>query len=136
MDPHQTAQRPPSSTGAIPPGAPSTVQQPVAVAVETGMPAVTPPLCGGVPSSPAADQSLLEHHPVERWTPGSSALLSAVLPGAGQAAQRRWGTAALHVATVASYLAGALVVGGGRAFWLALAWNAWSAVDAYWHGRD
>jgi hypothetical protein len=101
-----------------------------------GAAAVTPPADGGEPLIAAAARSPLERSPPERWTPGTYALLSALLPGAGQAAQRRWGAAALQAATVASYLAGALAVGGGRAFWLALAWNAWSSVDAYWHERD
>lgn len=57
-------------------------------------------------------------------------------PREAQVAQRRWGTAALHAATVAVYLAGAFAVGGDRAVWLALAWNMWSVVDAYWYERN
>ncbi len=102
--------------------------------VETGM-AAPAPSAGGVSSSAASARSSLEREPVGGWTPGDYALLSAVFPGAGQAAQRRWGTAALQALTVATYLAGALAVGGDGAFWLALAWNAWSSVDAYWHER-
>jgi hypothetical protein len=69
------------------------------------------------------------------WTAGSYALLSALLPGAGQLAQRRFGAALLQAATVGSYLVAALAAGGDRALWLAFAWNAWSAVEAYWRAR-
>ena len=52
-------------------------------------------------------------------------------------AQRRWGTAAVQAVTVVSYLVGALALGGGdRALWLAVAWNVWSAIDAYRHAPD
>jgi len=84
----------------------------------------------GPPPSLAADQP-------SRWGPGEYALLSALLPGAGQVAQRRWGTAAVQAVTVVSYLVGALALGGGdRALWLAFAWNVWSAIDAYRHAPD
>ena len=62
--------------------------------------------------------------------------LSVFLPGAGQVAQRRFGAAAVQVATVGTYLIAAVSAGAGRALWLTLAWNAWSAIDAYWHARD
>ena len=61
--------------------------------------------------------------------------LSVLLPGAGQIVQRRFVAAAVQAATVGSYLIGASTIGSGRAIWLALAWNVWSAVDAYWHAR-
>ena len=73
---------------------------------------------------------------VTPWAPSSFSLLSVLLPGAGQLAQCRYGAAALQAATVVTYLAAALSAGGGRSFWLAIAWNAWSAVDAYWHAPD
>jgi hypothetical protein len=68
-----------------------------------------------------------------RWSPDSYLLLSLLLPGAGQVAQRRFGIAAIQVLTVGSYLFAAMNAGGGRAYLLALAWNAWSAFDAYRH---
>ena len=73
---------------------------------------------------------------VNHWAPMSFSLLSVLLPGAGQFAQRRFGTAAVQLATVCAYLVAAVSAGGGRALWLALAWNAWSAIDAYWHAPD
>ena len=60
------------------------------------------------------------------------ALYSAVAPGLGQLAQQRPGAAAVQFATVAAYVGAAYAAGGGRAFWLALLWNTWSVVDAYW----
>lgn len=81
-------------------------------------------------AAPGAEETSLA---VSHWAPSSFSLLSAVLPGAGQLAQRRFGAAALQAATVGAYLAAALNAGGGRSLWLAVAWNAWSAIDAYWH---
>jgi hypothetical protein len=68
-----------------------------------------------------------------RWSPDSYLWLSLLLPGAGQIAQRRFGIAAIQLLTVGSYLFAAMNAGGGRAYLLALAWNAWSAFDAYRH---
>jgi hypothetical protein len=72
---------------------------------------------------------------VTRRDPGNYFWLSVLLPGAGQLAQRRFVAAAIQAATVGMYLVAASNVGGGRALWLALAWNVWSAIDAYWHAR-
>ena len=69
---------------------------------------------------------------VEPESPATYALLSAIVPGLGQLAQRRLLTAALQFGTVAAYLATAYAAGGGRALWLAVLWNTWSMVDAYW----
>ncbi len=69
---------------------------------------------------------------VEPLPPAGHALLSVLVPGLGQLAQGRRLTAAVQFGTVATYLASAYAVGGGRALWLAVAWNAWSAVEAYW----
>ena len=70
-----------------------------------------------------------------RWDPSNYFWLSVLLPGAGQVAQRRFGAAALQVATVGTYVIAAASAGGGRALWLAVLWNAWSAIDAYWHAK-
>jgi hypothetical protein len=72
---------------------------------------------------------------VTRWDPNNYFWLSVLLPGAGQVAQRRLGAAAIQAATVGTYLVTAIGVGGGRAVWLALAWNVWSAIDAYLHAH-
>lgn len=85
-----------------------------------------------------------DHLPVEqsdrsapvRWSPSNYALLSALFPGLGQFAQRRYGMAFLQFATVTSYLGAAIATGAGRALWFAVGWNAWSAIDAYLRGRD
>jgi hypothetical protein len=63
------------------------------------------------------------------------ALLSLVLPGLGQFAQHRFVTGAGQLGTVLAYATTALALGGGRAVLLAVAWNLWSAVDAYRHER-
>ena len=74
--------------------------------------------------------------PAPHGTRTNDLLLSALVPGLGQLAQRRWVPALVQGATVATYLGGAFLAGGEHAYWLALGWNAWSAIDAYWHGRD
>ena len=63
------------------------------------------------------------------------AVLSLVLPGLGQFAQRRFLAGGGQLGTVVAYAATALAVGGGSALWLAIGWNVWSAVDAYRHDR-
>jgi hypothetical protein len=74
---------------------------------------------------------------VTRWDPSNYFWLSVLLPGAGQVAQRRFVAAAIQAATVGTYLVAASSIGGGgRALLLALAWNAWSAIDAYWHAHE
>jgi hypothetical protein len=87
-------------------------------------------------ASPFADGTDEKPRSVAHWSRSSFAVLSLLLPGAGQVAQRRYGAAALQLATVVTYLATATSAVGSRAFWLALAWNAWSAIDAYWHASD
>jgi hypothetical protein len=67
---------------------------------------------------------------------GQHALLSALVPGLGQATQRRFGAAIIQVGTVSAYVAGAFSLGGRRALLLALLWNAWSVIDAYRHEAD
>jgi hypothetical protein len=69
-------------------------------------------------------------------TPIERALLSVVLPGLGQFAQRRFLTGAVHLGTVLAYTATAYAFGGRRAALLAVAWNVWSAIDAYRHERE
>jgi hypothetical protein len=85
------------------------------------------------PSAHGADEKSVS---VPHWSRASFGLLSVLLPGAGQVAQRRFVAAGLQLATVVAYLAAATSSGGGRAAWLALAWNAWSAIDAYWHAPE
>jgi hypothetical protein len=59
-----------------------------------------------------------------------------LVPGLGQAVQGRLGAAVFQFGTVAAYVVAAAGVGNGRALLVALAWNAWSAFDAYRHERD
>ena len=61
--------------------------------------------------------------------------LSMVIPGAGQIAQRLYVSAAIQTATVCFYMIVASAGGGGRALFLALVWNLYSAVDAYRHAQ-
>jgi hypothetical protein len=67
---------------------------------------------------------------------GMHAGLSALVPGLGQVAQRRFGTALLQFGTVITYIVSTLGLGGRRALILALAWNLWSVIDAYRHDAD
>jgi hypothetical protein len=64
------------------------------------------------------------------------AILSLVVPGLGQLAQRRFLTGGGQLGTVLAYATTALALGGGSALWLAIGWNVWSAVDAYRHERS
>jgi hypothetical protein len=73
---------------------------------------------------------------VTQGDPGNYFWLSILLPGAGQVVQRRFVAAAIQAATVGAYLVAASSVGGGRALGLAIGWNVWSAIDAYWHARE
>lgn len=88
------------------------------------------------PSVPVVHDAGEKPRSLAHWSPSSFSLLSLLLPGAGQLAQRRYVAAAVQLLTVGSYLAAATGAGGGRAYLLALAWNAWSAIDAYWHASD
>ncbi|HTJ22697.1 MAG TPA: hypothetical protein VL383_09905 [Gemmatimonadaceae bacterium] len=42
----------------------------------------------------------------------------------------------MQFGTVAAYAAAAIASGNPRALWIAVAWNVWSAVDAYRQERD
>jgi hypothetical protein len=64
------------------------------------------------------------------------ALLSAFCPGAAQMAQGRWVAGLVQFGVVAAYLAGVFAVGPIKAIWLAVFWNAYSALEAYWYERD
>jgi hypothetical protein len=81
------------------------------------------------PEKPPAAEVASRTPAVER------ALLSLFLPGLGQFAQDRLFTGAGQLGTVLAYLIAAFSVGGDHALLLALAWNLWSAVDAYRHER-
>lgn len=59
-------------------------------------------------------------------------LLSAFCPGAAQVAQGRWVVGLVQFGVVAAYLAGVFAVGSIKAIWLAVFWNAYSALEAYW----
>jgi hypothetical protein len=63
------------------------------------------------------------------------AVLSLVVPGLGQFAQRRFIAGATQLGTVVAYGITAVALGGGRALLLAIAWNVWSSIDAYRHDR-
>ena len=64
------------------------------------------------------------------------ALLSAFCPGAAQVVQGRWVVGLVQFGVVAAYLAGIFAVGPIKAMWLAVFWNAYSALEAYWYERD
>lgn len=64
------------------------------------------------------------------------AVLSLLLPGLGQFAQRRFLVGAGQLGTVVAYAATAFALGGGHALLLAVGWNVWSAVDAHRHERS
>ena len=66
----------------------------------------------------------------------SHAACSALIPGAGQLLQGRLGAAIGQFGTVAAYAAAAIGTGNPRALWIAVAWNVWSAIDAYRRERD
>ena len=70
-----------------------------------------------------------------RASAGEHAVMSLVLPGLGQFAQRRFIAGASQLGTVIAYGVTAAALGGGRALLLAIAWNVWSAIDAYRHER-
>jgi hypothetical protein len=78
------------------------------------------------PTAPVIDD---RHHASER------ALLSLVVPGLGQIAQRRFLVGAAQLGTVVAYAVSAFALGGRQALLLAVAWNVWSAIDAYRHDR-
>jgi hypothetical protein len=67
---------------------------------------------------------------------GRDVALSLLVPGLGQLAQGRRLAAATQFGTVLGYIVASHIgVGGGAAFF-ALAWNVWSAIDAYRHARE
>jgi hypothetical protein len=65
-----------------------------------------------------------------------SAGMSLLIPGLGQLLQRRFAAAAIQFGAVVTYGVAAIGAGWGRAAFLAIAWNIWSAVDAYRHDRQ
>ena len=62
--------------------------------------------------------------------------LSLLVPGLGQLAQGRLGSALVQFGTVAAYVAATFGLGGRRALLLAVLWNLWSVIDAYRHEAD
>ena len=89
---------------------------------EPGTPPVAPLL--------ARSADVASHSATPR-DPSNYFWLSLVIPGAGQLAQRLFASAAIQTATVCFYMIAASASGGGRALFLALVWNLYSAVDAY-----
>ena len=81
------------------------------------------------PEKPPAADLAARTAVVERW------FLSLLVPGLGQFAQRRLFSGAGQLGTVLAYAATALALGSGRILLLAVAWNVWSAIDAYRHER-
>lgn len=63
------------------------------------------------------------------------AVLSALIPGAAQLTQGRWGAALAQFSVVVAYLLGVFAAGPTQALWLAVLWNAYSALEAYWYER-
>lgn len=61
--------------------------------------------------------------------------MSLLVPGLGQLLQRRFAAAAIQFGAALTYTIATIGAGWGRAALLAIAWNVWSAVDAYWHDR-
>jgi hypothetical protein len=51
-------------------------------------------------------------------------------------AQGRWVTGVAQFGLVVAYLAGVFAVGPTQAIWLAVFWNVYSAIEAYWYERD
>lgn len=51
-------------------------------------------------------------------------------------AQGRWVTSVAQFGLVVAYLAGVFAVGPTQAIWLAVFWNVYSAIEAYWYERD
>ena len=68
-------------------------------------------------------------------SPEQSAVLSLLIPGLGQFTQRRFIAGTGHLGSVVTYAVTALALGEGRALLFAIAWNVWSAIDAYRHER-
>jgi hypothetical protein len=64
------------------------------------------------------------------------AYFSALVPGLGQLAQRRFRSALVQFGTVASYVVGSFGLHGERAMLLGLFCNVWSSIDAYRHEAD
>lgn len=88
-----------------------------------------------MPSDSTSAGSIVPAQERLRTDAGASAGLSVLVSGLGQAVQRRWAPAFIHLGAVITYLVVVLQQGWGRAGWFAIAWNLWSCVDAYWHAR-
>lgn len=86
-------------------------------------------------SRPGAPEASLSNATPARKGSVGDAFLSLLVPGLGQIVQRRWLAAALQFMTVIAYVVAASNTGEHRAVILAVAWNLWSAVDAYVHRR-
>ena len=92
---------------------------------------------GNLDRSTANEQAVQERQSDDlRERAVSHAACSALLPGLGQLVQRRFSAAAVQFGTVAAYAGLAISSGNPRALWIAVAWNVWSAIDAYRQERD
>jgi hypothetical protein len=83
----------------------------------------------------ARERTSIDIGPATPSGPMAGAVASLFVPGLGQLYQRRYVTAALHFASVATYSLTALRL-GGRAWLIGAAFfNVWSVVDAFWWSR-
>ena len=88
-----------------------------------------------MPTDSSSSRSVVPVHDHRRDQAAAAAGLSLLIPGLSQALQHRWVPAYIHLGAVLTYVLGVLQAGWGRAGWLAVAWNLWSAFDAYRHER-
>ena len=88
-----------------------------------------------MPTDSSSSSSVVPLRDQIRDQGAASAGLSLVVPGLGQALQRRWVPAIIHLGAVLTYIFAVREAGWGPAGWFAVAWNVWSAVEAYWYER-
>lgn len=87
------------------------------------------------PERPPTLESLSPPARVEPLNAVSFATMSAMIPGVGQWAQGRRLIGVLQFGTVAAYVITAIATGNQHAAWLGMAWNVWSALDAFRFAR-
>ena len=88
-----------------------------------------------LPEKGQSEELALEVLAPPQVTPSSRAALSLLLPGLGQFAQGRFWVGAGQLVSVVAYSATALALSDVRALIFAIAWNVWSAIEAYRHER-
>src|SRR5687768_18586912 len=84
-----------------------------------------------MPEDSSSSTSAVPGRDHRRDQAAAAAGLSLLIPGLAQALQQRWVPAVIHLGAVLTYIFGVVQAGWGRAGWLAIAWNLWSAIDAY-----